>query len=671
MSISSISSGAWRTQVGAALAAGRITDALSILREASSSTPGSADIWSALGAVALQSGELAEAESALRRCLGLLPGHVDARVNLASLLLSLGRTSEALGELKQAHQYDASHAGAWLLLARARLVLGDASGAERCLRQAESILPDLPAHALFQLAGVLQERKAFADAKPYYQRAIAKEPTSFLYRGNYADMLCSIGELDQGFSQHREVLSREPDRLRSHLALNLTLPGIHGDTKSLTEARDHYAAGLENLHERVEIFRRLPVTEIEMDIRWSNYLLAYHGQDDLDLQRRFSDFQSALLEGAGPTMKSRRAVAADAPIRIGFVSSFFYQCTVGWYFSSWIKDLDPTRFHAHIYSIGPVRDTLSESLAANGAFKQLHHLPLFRLAQTILADELDVLVFPELGLCPTTFTLACMRLAPVQCAGWGHPVTSGHGNVDLYFSSDLIEPPNAAAHYSERLVRLPGLGTRYPRPVNPEPVTRAQFNIPEKAPLALISQSLFKLHPDNDALYRRVREAAPGAHFLFFEDSFDRNTELFSSRLSAQGMVRSRDYTFLPRMSHARFLGINQLADVMLDTLHWSGGNTSLDALAMGLPVVTLPGAFMRGRQSLGMLNVLHCEGLAVDSPTRYVDFAASLLGDASSRDAWSARILAGAEQLFDQPGAPAALQSAIEAEVRRRRLEH
>lgn len=660
----------WQALVSAALAAGRTDEALTLLRDEATRLPANPDVLSAMGAIAMQVGNLAEAEAALRQCLALQPLHADARVNLAGLLLSTGRTSEALAALKAVHQQQPNHLGAWLVLARSRLILGDAMGAEQCLRRAESIQPDLPAHALFQLAGVLQERKAFSEAKPYYERAIAKDPGSFLYRGNYADMLCSIGELDRGLAEHRSVLVREPNRLRSHLALKLTLPGVHADHDSLVRARAQFAEGLEELHRSVDGFRARPAAEIESDIRWSNYLLAYQGEDDLALQLRFAEFQRTVLDGIAPRMPERRQVDSRARIRIGFASSFLYQCTVGWYFSSWIKDLDRSRFEPFIYSLGPVRDSLSDSLAVVGQFRQIHHLPLFSLAQTVLADELDVMVYPELGLCPTTFTLAGLRLAPLQCAGWGHPVTSGHSAIDLYFSSDLIEPEDGASHYSEQLCRLPGLGTRYQRPSEVAEVTRAELGLPAERPLALVSQSLFKIHPDNDELYRKLRSAGTDVHFLFFEDSFARNTELFASRLSAQGLTQSVDFTFLPRMSRARFLGVNRLADVMLDTLHWSGGNTSLDALSMGLPVVTVPGRFMRGRQSLGMLRALDCEGLAAGGADDYVQLAAGILGDAKIRSNWRSRILAGSAALYDQPGAPEAMQAALEAAVLRKRAE-
>ena len=60
--------------------------------------------------------------------------------------------------------------------------------------------------------------------------------------------------------------------------------------------------------------------------------------------------------------------------------------------------------------------------------------------------------------------LAALRLAPVQCTTWGHPDSSGLPTMDYYLSSEVMEPPDADAHYTERLVRLPGLGIHYNAP---------------------------------------------------------------------------------------------------------------------------------------------------------------------------------------------------------------
>jgi predicted O-linked N-acetylglucosamine transferase (SPINDLY family) len=118
---------------------------------------------------------------------------------------------------------------------------------------------------------------------------------------------------------------------------------------------------------------------------------------------------------------------------------------------------------------------------------------------------------------------------------------------------------------------------------------------------------------------------------------------------------------FLPFVPHAAYLRINRLCDVMLDTLHWSGGNTTLDAIASALPVVTLPGALMRGRQSLGMLRIVGVPELAAGSVDEYVEFALRLGGSAEERDAFSRRIEAGRAALFGRAEPIRALEDLLE----------
>ena len=102
----------------------------------------------------------------------------------------------------------------------------------------------------------------------------------------------------------------------------------------------------------------------------------------------------------------------------------------------------------------------------------------------------------------------------------------------------------------------------------------------------------------------------------------------------------------------------------MLDTLFWSGGNTSLDALASGLPVVTLPGPFMRARQTAGMLRLMGCDDMIARDADHYVELATVLAQPDRRADA-SARILAAADRLFDRLEPIRALEDFLESAAR------
>jgi CRISPR-associated protein Csy1 len=230
-------------------------------------------------------------------------------------------------------------------------------------------------------------------------------------------------------------------------------------------------------------------------------------------------------------------------------------------------------------------------------------------------------------------------------------VTTGHATIDAFLSAGAMEPDGADAHYTETLVRLPGIGTRYERPSIPSDAARERFGLPPDRTLLLCPQSLWKIHPDNDALLADVLAAHPGALLVLFAGRHPAITTAFTRRLA--GALACRHLAFdrcariLPQVGHDDYLRINLVCDAMLDTLHWSGGNTSLDALACGLPIVTWPGPFMRGRQSAAMLALLGLRDLVAGSREDYLAIASRLVTDASWRAELRSRIRSVHDRLF------------------------
>ena len=116
----------------------------------------------------------------------------------------------------------------------------------------------------------------------------------------------------------------------------------------------------------------------------------------------------------------------------------------------------------------------------------------------------------------------------------------------------------------------------------------------------------------------------------------------------------------MPRMGAAAFRGVLAASDVVLDTVRWSGGNTSLDAIAAGTPVVALPGRFMRGRQTAAMLAAMGLDTLVAASPADYVRIALDTARDRDRNAGLRAAIARERGVLFDRPEPVAALADAL-----------
>ena len=620
-----------------------------------------------LGRVCLDRGDPAGALRAFQAATNVDPKNVRAWNNLGIALQTLERIDEAMRVFAHALALDPRYPLAHFNLARLYKLRGDP---KRALEHAQAaVRADERMVEGWLLVGDLHRRsREMQPALAAYAMAMRADPASLKARNVHAELLAEVGLVDEARRAYGQVAAHAPGNLKAALGANLTLPQHYDSVEHLESARRDYVRGLERLHEAAPQFRFASGEHALAEARWTNFYLAYQGREDRDLQKRYGDFLQRVLAPAVPEFFAPRARRAGRDrIKVGFLSHFFFNCTAGRYFASWVTRLDKRRFDTVVYYTNEwVADDTRAIAAAAETFRHLPGRPLHTLAQHVAADELDILVFPELGMHAETFTLAGLRLAPVQCAGWGHPNTTGLPNIDWFISSEPMEPPEAQSHYSERLALLPGLGTRYALPAGATASSRADFGIPEDRTAYLIPQSLFKIHPDNDELIAEVLARDPKGMAVMFASTHDILTQAFAARLARglrrRGMdINERVHFIAPNIPHPTYLGLNRVCDVMLDTLHWSGGNTSLDALASGLPVVTLPGGLMRGRQSQAMLRTLGLEELIAGGVEDYVERAVGLGLDSDRRRSVSERIAARRGELFEQDEPIRALESFFE----------
>ena len=641
----------------------RHEEALEAFAKARAIDPAIPQVNGQMGLVLRELGRLDEALERVAEEARRHPGVARNHNNLGTTLIALGRERDAEAAFLEAVRVDRNYAMAYTNLAGLLQKRGELTGAETAWREVTRLVPG-DTRALLQLGLVLTSRWRPAEAEPLLRRACELAPQNPEPARLLAYVLKRLNRPEEAREVARGILARDPADLQAAVVEALALPAVPESTQALAQAREAYARGLDSLVEREALFAK-NAAQVLM-LQSENFHLAYQGGDDRELQAKYAGLMARLGACAEPRYyapRPKRRIAKAGRVRVGFLSSFFRDCTAGKYFRSWATGLDRSRFEVFVYYTAYVRDAFSEALA-----KEIeHHRHIVdtvpRIADVVLADGLDALVFPDVGMDTASYLLAGMRLAPVQCAGWGHPVTTGQGAIDHYLTCDAMEPEGADSHYTERLVRLPGIGTMYARPGPASTKSRAELGLPEGTRY-LCPQSLFKVHPDNDALLARVLAADPAGHLVFFEDQDPPLTRDFRARLGralAAHAVDASRVAFLARAGHADYLRVNELADVMLDTLHWSGGNTSLDAIAMGLPVVTLPGAFMRGRQSAGMLQLAGVPELVAKDADDYVRLATRLGTDAAWRDGMRERIAAGAPGLFNDPAPVEALSRFLE----------
>ncbi len=588
------------------------------------------------GSRQLSQGELSRAIESLTRALAVWPGNTEALFNRARLALDDRRPAAALPFLRRLVELKPVDGDAALLLAEAEIATGDVDALPG-LRNAIALATRAGRVDPARSAVALADAEAPDDALEQVHTIVDLGRFGAGYDAAWRLVENGYGEHSRRAFAHLAGLGGRGERaptLIGCLGEYLALVPVHDGTAALQAERARYDAGLQALHAEFTPARLARCEPVLNQLMWSNFLLAYHGGGDLELQSSYGRFLRNALQAFKPQWLQAPAVpAARARPRVGLLSSAFRYSTVGSYFGTWVGALTDAGFETVVFQLGPTFDATTERIGARAARLVKLDGDIATLAQAVRDVQLDLLLYPDLGPDSRILPLAAMRLARRQLVAWGHPVTTGLDTLDGYLSCAAMEPTDATAHYRERLLLLPGIGTAYERPATPQGRNRAELGLPEGR-LYLVPQSPFKIHPDSDAVFARIAARDPGGVLVFFVAERPGVTRRLQARFArafaAAGADPTRQIRFLPLVVRSRFLDICRACDVMVDTLHWSGGNTTLDSLVSGLPVVSCPGRFMRSRQSMAMLRLLGVDGeLVRDTTEGQADAAIALATDA------------------------------------------
>mgnify|MGYP002777783275 FL=1 len=442
-----------------------------------------------------------------------------------------------------------------------------------------------------------------------------------------------------------------PDDYTFTLLKHLIVPTIYDNAEEITVYRQKYTEGLQRLTKKTSLTtpekRKSALHGIG---RVTNFYLSYQAQNDIELQRQYGNLVHEIMAANYPdwvTPLSMPPLKAAGKIRIGYVSNYLHSYSGTLWLTGWLRHHNHDNFEIYCYYTGNQPDAITQEFQNNS--DAFYHIPynLEVTCQQILNDKLHILVFPEIGMDAPTMQIAGLRLAPVQCVAWGHPVTTGLPTVDYFLSSELMELENAQEHYSEKLIRLPNIGVSYPKPyVPPVSKARSNYDLPEDAVIYLSCQAPFKYLPQYDFVFAEIARRVSKAKFIFLRGT------LLRERLQRAFSVVGLDYEdyclFISVPERFDYLMINLLSDVYLDTITWSGGNTSLEAIACNLPIVTCPNEFMRGRHTDSFLKMLGVTDTIAQNEVEYVNIAVKLGTESVWRNQIKRKMKENCERLYD-----------------------
>jgi protein O-GlcNAc transferase len=635
------------TRARAMTLSGDLAEAETAYRAAWALRPDTAEIANNLGCLMRDRGDLIGAEEWLGQARMLAPASGDIAGNLADLLALKGTIPESLELFQLARDLAPNAADIHRKLGRFLLSLGRLDDAALSFNTAIRLQPaDAATHN--NLGLVLQEQGRNQAAVSCFRDALRCNAQFADAHYNLGCLLLLDNRLDEARDCHDRALEANPLHGRALWARCMVeLPILYETTAQISLQRARYAKRLDALAEQAT--EPAVALALAAAVGASQpFFLPYQGGRDRDLQTIYGTLVAGVLHADTPTLTGPPALGER--IRIGIVSGFFCEHTI-WrlMLKGWLSHLDRDRFSIHAYHTGAMQDDqtalarqLCDRFVAGGDMRS-----------AILQDRPHVLLYPELGMDPMAARLAGERLAPVQCAAWGQPETTGLPTMDWFLSSAAMEPDGAASHYSERLITLPNLGIHYaPDERQAEPSTRSALGLRAGAVIFWCGQALYKYLPQYDDVFARIAVEVGDCQFLFIGFAKSENvTACFRSRLrkafTSRGLDADRHCVFLTPMSQERFLGTIRLADIMLDSIGWSGGKSTLDALVEAPVIVTHAGPLMRGRHTMGILTRIGLTSTIAQTIDDYVAIAVRLAGDPLERRTLRAAMAAGRHRVM------------------------
>ncbi len=605
-----------RAMGGLASGVGRLDVAIELLRRVVALDPRSAESYVLLGGLLGSAGRITEAVAMLEIAISLEPQNARARYNFGNAQLALGRNVEAVAAFQEAARLQPHQVETWNNLAVALQRLRHYDEAIESARAALR-LDSAYREAWRNLGHALRSLGRFLEAAEAFEKAARLPPASASVCNDLGSVLLSARQIDRAAGWCREAIRLDPACAEAHANLGNCL-----------KDQGQIEAALDSLRRAVALApasSRLASAMV--------YALRFHPEHDEPSHRREEQRWDECFAGAVPHAPQRAIRFGSRPLRIGYVSPDFCDHVIGRNVLPLIRERD--RDFARVYCYSGVRrpDFLTEQFRElSDEWREIGHLTDDEAAGLIARDEIDILVDLCLHLAGNRLLLFARKPAPVQVSFAAYPGGSGLQVVDYRLTDPWLDPVarEELATDRERPIRLPHsfwcydpaamtVGFRESCPVGPPPaLAQGYVTFGFMGNFAKINRRVLEL-------WARLLEGTGDARLLLRAPE-GRAQEDTVAYFAEQGICdRLRFLAPCPREVYLR-----QYAqiDIGLDPFPYNGHTTSLDALWMGVPVVTLAGTTLVGRAGVSQLGNLGLPELCAATTADYLRIASSLAGD-------------------------------------------
>jgi len=616
--------------------AGKLQEACALYREAVRLAPQSARAHLNLG-IALQAlGDEAGAVAGYEKALALDPGNPYAQYNFGKLRYERGAHSEADGLLRQALRLKPD-------FAEARIVLGCALEAQGKLEAAAGELESALAQkekdfgALFIYAGILRKLGRLDAAADALRRALALEPQNLDARSTLFHVLEAQGDPAGAARELEAVLRQRPDWADALYNYGVVLKKLMRPAEAENALRRALAAqpdfarahralggvllGQCRIEETLELYRHGP-RDAELESAELFALNAAETISEDELFARHAEFGRRLEQAHPARFAFSSTKDPTRRLRIGYVSGDFSYHVVTLFMLPVLERRDRRGFEVFCYSSAGRVDQFSRQLAkASDAWRPCAGMSDTQLADAIHADGIDILVDLAGHSGEPQLRVFAQKPAPVQATWLGYLNTTGMTRIDYRISDTHADPAGlTGARHTEKLARLPHSQWCY-RPFMSAAAAAAPPCLRHGHITFGSFNQVLKLSQASRQLWVEILSRVPGARLVVLGIPPGRAHDGLMRDLTAAGIGAER-IRLVPYVSLQDYFGWYNQVDIALDTTPYSGGTTTLDALWMGVPVITAPGERPSSRSAASILTTAGLTEWIASGPQDYVQRA-------------------------------------------------
>jgi protein O-GlcNAc transferase len=654
---------------------GRYAQAIDELSRAIMLKPDYAEAHFNLGNALRKSGRLEQATASFDTALRFKPAYVAALQNLSDALHELKRPVEAVSALDRAIALAPGNAQLHYNRGILQRQAEDYDEAVASFRRALQLKPNF-AEAYRGLGGALLEQRDFEGAAASFHRTIELEPDASEAYFGLGNALLRCNRSHEAEMSYRRAIGLKSDFAEAHYGLGSALLRLDRAPEAIAsicraiELKSDFAEAHCALGEALSKLGRLESAAASFRHAWE--IKPEAGQalaKSVLLQRRMCDWhesfpsERALIKAAGADESSAMAfvslVVADDPamqlaiarecnralvhsnrsaiwqghvykherIRLAYLSSDFKEHPVAQLMENLFENHDRTRFE--LYGISLERHSASATYRRLArvfdAFVDVSELSDFEAASRIRSAEIDIAIDLNGYTEDARPRILGHRAAPIQVNYLGYAGTTGADFMDYVIVDPFVVPPEQQSNFSERLVHLPDcyLVSNTRQEVAARTPSRGECGLPVNGFVFCCLSNDYKLTPEFFDIWMRLLKSVPES-VLWLRAPAAAAIDNLRREATTRGVSAER-LIFAPRVDLADYFARYRLADLFLDTLPYNAHSTAMDALWMGLPVLTCAGRSFAARVAGSLLHAVGLPELVTLNLADYESAALSL----------------------------------------------